>query len=87
MLPSLRRKETIIAIFLLTKRIVNGYPRGKKIYQYLTYNEALSVLSSFTNEMLFTCTVRVATEPRHQEREKASHEFFLYLFGPQFGIR
>lgn len=70
--------ETIITIFLLTKRIVNGYPGAKKkIYKYPTCNEALSLLSSFTNEILSTCTVRVTSQLPHQERDKASHEFFF----------
>lgn len=87
MLPISQEGETIITIFLLTKRIVNGYPGGKKLYKYPTYNEALSVLFSFINEIPFTCTVSVATEPLRQEIDKGSHEFFFYLFGPQFGIR
>lgn len=45
-------EETIINMFLLTKRIVNGYPGGEKIYKYPTHNEALNLLSPFTDETL-----------------------------------
>ena len=48
-------------MFLLTKGIVNSYPEGrKKIYKYPIYNEALSLLSSFANEILSGCTARIA---------------------------
>lgn len=33
----------------------------KKIYKYPTYNEALSLLSSFANEILSECIGRIAT--------------------------
>lgn len=48
---------------------------GKKIYKYPTWNEALSLLSSLTNKILFPCTVRVTTEIPHQEIDKTRHEF------------
>lgn len=73
MLHNSQEGETIITIFLLTKRIVNGYPGGEKIYKYPTCNEVLSLLSSFTNEILSTGTVRVTTELPHQERDNAGH--------------
>ena len=53
--------KSIITIFLLTKRIVNSYPEGRKnIYKYPTYDEALSLLSSLANEILSECTSRIA---------------------------
>lgn len=49
----------------------------KKIYKYPTYNDALSLLSSFTNEILSECIAELQHNHYTVKRDKACSEFFL----------
>lgn len=49
----------------------------KKIYKYPTYNEALSLLSSFTNEIFPSTLAELQHNHYTVKRDKACSEFFL----------